>query len=107
MTTGDSINPKNRRKAKGSQIPYFSRVGGTPGLWGHIDSHLQNKGRTTTTNPYHDSDLGFTTTFYEIIKSSDELDELWRHGPLYNDPLERRFRKCSYTVRCVLLASHC
>ena len=101
MTTGDSINPKTRPKRR-EQISYFSRSGGARGLWGHIDTHLQNKGRTVTTNPYHDNDLGFTTTFYEIMEASDELNELWRHGPLYNDPLERKFRKCSYTVSCVL-----
>ena len=101
MTTGNSINPDTRVKSKGlkAPVPYFDQNGGGPGLWSHINSFLQHKGRNITTNPYLDVKLGFTTTFYEILKDSDQgYHELWRHGPLYDDPLGRSFRKCSYTV---------
>ncbi|MCJ1284693.1 hypothetical protein MMC26_004029 [Xylographa opegraphella] len=100
MTTGDSINPDTAAKVKGfkAPIPYFDQTGGNPGLWSAINTHLQNKGRNISVNPYNDKTLGFTTTFYEIVKEPRYYHELWRHGPLYDDPLERSFRKCSYTV---------
>ena len=101
MTTGESIGPDIMAKGKGlgSPIPYFNRSGGGGlGLWSHIDHHLQNKARNTTMNPYGNEDLGFTTAFYEITNELDELPELWQHGLLYDDPLNRFFRKCSFTV---------
>ncbi len=98
MTTGTSMKLNETLKMRHTPIPYFERAGGFPGLWGHINNHLQNKGRNATSNPYLDKSIGFTTTFYEIMKPSDQASELWRHGPLYDDPLGRRFRKCSYTV---------
>lgn len=98
MTTGTSMELSNNPKTRDMPIPYFEKSGGFPGLWGHINNHLQNKGRNVTANPYFDKRLGYTTTFYEIMRTSDATSELWRHGPLYDDPLERRFRKCSFTV---------
>ncbi|MCJ1405340.1 hypothetical protein MMC11_008567 [Xylographa trunciseda] len=100
MTTGDCINPDTEAKVKGlkAPIPYFDQSGGNPGLWSTINTHLQNKGRSVSANPYNDKLLGFTTTFYEIVKDPRDYHELWRHGPLYDDPLERSFRKCSYTL---------
>ncbi|MCJ1390302.1 hypothetical protein MMC18_003160 [Xylographa bjoerkii] len=100
MTTGACINPGTKAKAKGikAPIPYFDQSGGNPGLWSTINTHLQNKGRNVSANPYDDKLLGFTTTFYEIVKDPRDYHELWRHGPLYDDPLERSFRKCSYTL---------
>ncbi|MCJ1419539.1 hypothetical protein MMC32_005894 [Xylographa parallela] len=100
MTTGDCINPDTAAKVKGfkAPIPYFDQSGGNPGLWSTINTHLQNKGRNVSVNPYNDKTLGFNTMFYEIIKDSRDYHELWRHGPLYDDPLERSFRKCSYTL---------
>lgn len=100
MTTGDSINPKKYAddKAAGKPLPYFGTSERNFGLWNHIDAHLQIKGRNITTNPYLDEAVGFTTTFYEMLRNSVEYNELWPYGPLYDDPLERSFRKCSYTV---------
>ncbi|MCJ1477486.1 hypothetical protein MMC13_006158 [Lambiella insularis] len=106
MTTGNCLNPDttaaNNYKAP---VPYFDQVSGGPGLWSHINTHLQNRGRSVTANPYDDEKLGFTTTFYEIIKERTEYHELWRHGPLYDDPLGRLFRKSSYTLY-VLSSAH-
>ena len=100
MTSGDSIKPN--KKSVGSSrlmpIPYFRSADATPGLWPHLFSHLQLKRRNVTVNPYTDPSVGFHTTFYEIIQVKDQHSELWTHGPLYNDPAGRSFRKCAYTV---------
>lgn len=85
-------------RTKDTPIPYFEKAAGFSGLWGHINNHLQNRERNATSNPYLDKSIGFTTTFYEIMRPPDEAPELWRHGPLYDNPLGRMFRKCSYTV---------
>ena len=101
MTSGESINSDIMAKGKGRgpPIPYFDKGVLSPiGLWSHIDNHLQNKARNTTTNPYANEELGFSTTFYEIMKDSEFHHELWQHGLLYDDPLDRSFRKCSFTV---------
>lgn len=100
MTTGNSI--PNERKSNGPSpepIPYFGRSDTTLGLWNHIFSHLQLKRRESTVNPYLDRAAGFHTVFYEIRKGNDlKLNELWKHGPLYDHPLGWSFRKSAYTV---------
>ena len=102
MTSGDSIKPHKQSVGPSNlmPIPYFRSGDATPGLWGHIFSHLQLKRRNITVNPYTDPSIGFHTTFYEIIHDKDQHNELWKHGPLYNDPAGRSFRKCAYTVSC-------
>ncbi|KAL9120721.1 MAG: hypothetical protein Q9187_002719 [Circinaria calcarea] len=100
MTSGDSIKP-NKQSIGSSRlmpIPYFRSGDATPGLWRHLFSHLQLKRRNVTVNPYTDPSVGFHTTFYEIIQVKDQHNELWKHGPLYNDPAGRSFRKCAYTL---------
>ena len=102
MTSGDSIKPHRHSvgPSRLTPIPYFRSGDTTPGLWSHIFSHLQLKRRNVTVNPYTDPSVGFHTTFYEIIQDKDQHSELWKHGPLYNDPAGRSFRKCAYTVSC-------
>ena len=99
MTTGEHTNPQ-RETGKGFKwsVPYFRTGDENPGLWTNLDYHLRNKARNITANPYHDPSVGFHTNFYEIMKDTDVPKELWKHGPLYNDPLRRSFRKCAYTV---------
>ena len=101
MTTGDSIDPQKRQVIGGlsDPIPYFQRgIAGT-GLWSHMFSHLQLKQRNTTTNPYANPGAGFHTTFYDVREGKDlRVNELWKHGPLYDHPLGWSFRKCAYTV---------
>ena len=104
MTTGEILD-RSRRASKGGfgqPIPYFGRLGVRAELWSHIQTHCLNMSRNVTTNPYSKPGLGFSTTFYEIIKTTDAnkepLTERWPHGPLYDDPLKRHFRKCTYTV---------
>ena len=104
MTTGDSIDPQKRQYIGGVQdpIPYFQRGVAGKGLWMHIFSHLQLKQRNTTINPYVDPGAGFHTTFYDIRESKDiAVNELWKHGPLYDHPLKWSFRKCAYTVSMI------
>ena len=101
MTTGNSINPDSSKLQEGppAPIPYFRSGNTSSGLWSHIYSHLLLKPRDTTTNPYLDAEAGFHTTFYEI--RGDEhlgLNEVWKHGPLYDHPLGWHFRKSAYTV---------
>ena len=105
MTSGDSINPE-KHYPRGLKrpwlalptIPYFRSGDTSPGLWDHIYAHLRNKSRNVTTNPYTNPNVGFHTTFYEIMRDKDQHNELWKHGPLYEDPVGRSFRKCAYTV---------
>lgn len=103
MTTGNSINPDNNNKFQEGlpeQIPYFGRGNTSTGLWSHIHSHLHLKPRDTTTNPYLDADTGFHITFYEIREGEHlGLNEVWKHGPLYDHPEGWHFRKSAYTVR--------
>ena len=72
---------------------------GSTGLWSHLSRHLECKPRETTSNPYLDSNIGFHIYFYEIRKGADlQLDDVWKHGPLYDHPLRWGFRKSAYTV---------
>lgn len=100
MTSGDSIKPHKQSVGPSHlmPIPYFRSGDTTPGLWGHIFSHLQLSRKNVTVNPYIDPSVGFHTTFFEIIQDKDQHNELWKHGLLYNDPAGRSFRKCAYTV---------
>lgn len=68
-------------------------------MWDHLSCHLLLKHRPTTTNPYSSRWTGFHTTFYEIMKTKDtEVQELWKHGPLYEHPFGWQFRKCAFTL---------
>ena len=101
MTTGNSINSNNSKLQEGplELIPYFGSGNTSKGLWSHIYSHLLLKPRDTTTNPYLDAGAGFHTTFYEIREDEHlGLNEVWKHGPLYDHPLGWHFRKSAYTV---------
>ena len=101
MTSGESINPEKRSTKKhwlGLSVPYFRSGDASPGMWDHIYAHLRNKSRNVTVNPYMNIGVGFHTTFYEIMRDKGEHNELWKHGPLYGDPVGRLFRKCAYTV---------
>lgn len=95
MTTGHSIKP--RRRDPHDPIPYFCCNGATAGLWSHLSTHLEQRRRVATTNPYLNRLEGFHTTFYEIRKPSD-VNELWKQGPLYDHPFCWSFRKSAYTV---------
>ncbi|KAI4283116.1 MAG: hypothetical protein L6R38_002419 [Xanthoria sp. 2 TBL-2021] len=100
MTTGNSIKPEFDT-GFADPIPYFKRADTSTGLWNHIFSHLQLKRRSDSSNPYAKGHLGFHTTFYDIRETKDlEAKEVWKHGPLYDDPLGRHFRKCAYTLYC-------
>lgn len=97
-TTGESIQPTERRGPQ-QPIPYFTSSDKVLGLWDHLDYHLQTKRRGTTTNPYASAWNGFHTNFYEIREVTEwQIQELWKHGPLYGHPLGWHFRKCAYTV---------
>ncbi|MCJ1355028.1 MAG: hypothetical protein MMC33_005019 [Icmadophila ericetorum] len=99
MTTGEHTNhQKESGKGLKWSSPYFRAGDENPGLWVNFDYHLRNKAKNITANPYHDPDVGFHTNFYEIMNEADVPNELWKHGPLYNDPLRRSFRKCAYTL---------
>lgn len=87
---------KNRPRAP---IPYFTSTDKIIGLWDHLDYHLQTKRRGTTTNPYRYAWNGFHTNFYEVREVKEwNIEEIWKHGPLYSHPLGWHFRKCPYTI---------
>ena len=96
MTSGESSNSRNHIPSRKLAMPMTYFRGGD-GLWTHVSTHLQNKCRDVTANPYINPDVGFHTTFYEIMREKDQ-HESWKHGPLYSDPVGRSFRKCAYTV---------
>lgn len=101
MTTGDRVTTDNINFQEGlpEQIPYFGRGSTSTGIWSHIHSHWDLKPRDTTTNPYLDAGVGFHTTFYEIREDERlKLNEIWKHGPLYDHPRGWHFRKSAYTV---------
>ncbi|MCJ1310262.1 hypothetical protein MMC25_003924 [Agyrium rufum] len=102
-TTGGSIKQGKNQIEYNSvvPIPYFSKGGSTSLFWSHLFSHLQLRPRKTTHNPYLDETIGFHTVFFEIQKYKQQHTELWKHGPLYDDPLDRTFRKCAYTIYSV------
>ena len=96
-TTGDSIH--TARNLQQQPIPYFMSTDKILGLWDHLDYHLQTKRRGITTNPYLSPLHGFHTDFYEVREVKEwTVRELWKHGPLYDHPLEWHFRKCAYTM---------
>ena len=101
-TTGDTAESLARypKSGYGSSVPfsYFAKGNSDSSLWSHMSSHLQSKTLNTSSNPYLDDTAGFHTTFYEIIKIKKKHSELWKNGPLYEDPLDRSFRKCAFTV---------
>ena len=101
-TTGETTEAlaKYPKFGYGSSVPfsYFAKGNSDSSLWSHLFSHLRLKTRNISSNPYLDDTVGFHTTFYEIIKIKRKHKELWNNGPLYEDPLDRSFRKCAYTV---------
>ena len=99
MSSGESSDSPNHLPGRKLAMPmtYFRGGDASPGLWAHLSTHLQNKCRNVTANPYMNPDLGFHTSFYEIMRDKDQ-HESWKHGPLYSDPVGRSFRKCAYTV---------
>ena len=101
-TTGNTAESLARypKLGYGSSVPfsYFANGNSDSSLWSHMFSHLQLRPRNISSNPYLDDTVGFHTTFYEIIKIKENHKELWKNGPLYEDPLDRSFRKCAYTV---------
>lgn len=101
MTTGDSIPERRKLGNNGwpEPIPYFGNSKTSQGLWSHLSFHLQLKRRADTTNPYLDPRVGFHTIFYEIrTDKHQQINEIWKHGPLYDHPLGYFFRKSAYTV---------